>query len=306
VVRSENNGVLVIGAASQIGYHLLPRLVEAGWDVAAVSRFPTPGDPRAASWYRLDLSEASALRESGLRPASVISLAPIRILPPLLDSLAALGTTRVVAFSSTSRFTKAGSVDPDERELAATFARSEDALASQCERLGIRWSVFRPTLVYSPSLDRNVSEIARFIERVGFFPILGEGLGKRQPVHAADLAAACLAALGEDKAFDRAYDLSGGETLTYRGMVERIFHGLARAPRIVRVPAHVFKAVVSAARVVPRFRKLSPELVTRMNTDMCFDHSDATRDLGFSPRNFEFRFDSASGVQEKRSSGFAR
>ncbi len=305
-MRPENKHVVVIGAASQIGYHLLPRLVEAGWDVAAVSRFPAPSDPRAARWHRLDLADAGALRESGLRPACLISLAPIRILHPLVDTLAALGTTRVVAFSSTSRFTKARSADPGERDLAATFVRSEEALAAQCERHGIRWTVFRPTLVYSPGLDRNVSEIARFIERSGFFPILGEGRGKRQPVHAADLAAACVAVLGEGKAFDRAYNLSGGETLTYREMVERIFHGLGRAPRIVRVPPSLFKMLVSAARIVPRFRKLSPELVTRMNLDMCFDHVEATRDFGFRPRDFEFRLDRESSSKNGNISGFSR
>jgi len=223
----------------------------------------------------------------------------------LVSTLAALGTSRVIAFSSTSRFTKADSADPGERELAADFVRSEEALAAQCERHDLRWTVFRPTLVYSPGLDRNVSEIASFIRRAGFFPILGEGLGKRQPVHADDLAAACLDALGQSKAFDRAYDLSGGETLTYREMVERIFRGLERAPRIVRVPPRLFKAAVSAARVVPRFRKLSPELVTRMNMDMCFDHIEASRDLGFSPRNFDFRLDRDSD-EERKASGYAR
>jgi nucleoside-diphosphate-sugar epimerase len=150
-----------------------------------------------------------------------------------------------------------------------------------------------------------VTEIARFVQRTGFFPILGDGLGKRQPVHAADLAAACLAALGEGRAFDRAYELSGGETLTYRAMVERIFQGLGKKPRIVRVPPHLFKAVVSAARVVPRFRDLSPELVTRMNMDMCFDHADARRDLGFNPRGFEFRLDSESGSEDRTAARYA-
>ena len=290
-VQSRNKSVLVIGAASQIGYHLLPRLVEAGRDVAAVSRFHAPGDPRGASWHRLDLAQASALPASGLQPATVVSLAPLRILPPLVNALADLGSTRIIAFSSTSRFTKARSADPAERELAASLVRAEEALASQCEHHGIHWTIFRPTLVYSPGLDRNVSEIARFIQRAGFFPILGKGLGKRQPVHADDLAAACLAALDESKAFDRAYDLSGGETLTYREMVTQIFHGLGRAPRIVQVPTRLLKAIVSTARIVPRFRKLSPELVTRMNLDMCFDHVEASRDLAFSPRRFEFRLD---------------
>lgn len=297
--------VLVIGAASQIGYHLLPRLAESGRDVAAISRFPAPGDTRGASWHRLDLAADSALDASGLRPASVISLAPLRILPHSVSALAALGTVRIIAFGSTSRFTKAGSADLAERELAADFVRSEEALAAECARHGIRWTVFRPTLVYSPGLDRNVSEIARFIRRTGFFPILGEGLGKRQPVHAADLAAACVAALGESSAYGRAYDLSGGETLTYRAMVERIFRGLGRVPRIVRVPPDLFKAAVGAARAVPRFRKLSPELVTRMNVDMCFDHSEATRDLGFRPRGFEFRLD-RDAYEASKASGYAR
>jgi nucleoside-diphosphate-sugar epimerase len=198
------------------------------------------------------------------------------------------------------------SADPQERELAATFQRSEEALARLCAERGIRWTVFRPTLVYSPGLDRNVSEIARFIGRLGFFPILGNGRGKRQPVHADDLASVCVSALRAPESFDRAYDLSGGETLTYREMVERIFSGLGRTPRIIRVPPALLKAVINAARILPRFRKLSAELVTRMNTDMCFDHAEALRDLGFSPRKFSFRLALEGGSADAPRSEFAR
>jgi len=302
----ENRCVLVVGAASQIGYHLLPCLADAGFDAAAVSRFPAPRDTRSARWYELNLAEPSGLVDSGLRPAAVIGLAPIRILPALVDTFAALGTARIVAFSSTSRFTKSGSADPAERELAATLKRSEETFARLCAERGIGWTVFRPTLVYSPGLDRNVSEIARFISRLGFFPILGEGRGRRQPVHAADLAAACVAALQVPRSVNRAYDLSGGETLTYREMVERIFRGLGRRPRIVRVPPGLFKAALSTARVLPRFRKLSAELVTRMNMDMCFDHADATRDLGFNPRTFEFSLGPTGGSAGEQYPEYAR
>ena len=303
---SERDAILVVGAASQVGYHLLPLLVEAGHYVAAVSRAPAPADSRGAVWHQFDLSDPATLSRCSLRLATVISLAPIRILPRLLEPLADLGASRLIAFSSTSRFTKAESADPNERDLAAAFVRSEDALARGCQLRGIDWTILRPTLVYSPGLDRNVTEIARFILRFGFFPIVGAAIGKRQPVHAADLAAACVTVLAESKACNRAYNLSGGETLTYREMVERIFHALSRAPRIVSVPPGLLKAAVNIARVVPRFRKLSPELVTRMNTDMCFDHAEASRDLGFNPRRFEFRIDGelASGVMPH--SGFAR
>ena len=301
----EANSVLVIGATSQVGYHLLPLLAEAGWQVGAVSRAAPPVDSRGATWHQGDLADPSTLHGIVRSHASAISLAPIRLLPERINSLADAGVTRIIAFSSTSRFTKAASADPNERVLAETFARSEDAFAEGCSRTGIEWTIFRPTLVYSPGRDRNVSEIARFISRFGFFPIVGDGRGKRQPVHAADLAAGCVVALVEPNTFSRAYEVSGGETLTYREMVVRVFHALNRAPRIVRVPTGMLKVAISIARSFPRFKALSPELATRMNTDMCFDHSEASRDFGFCPRIFDFRVQGELGSSTSQSE-FAR
>ena len=85
------------------------------------------------------------------------------------------------------------------------------------------YTIFRPTLIYGVGRDRNVADIARFAKRFGVFPILGKGLGLRQPVHAADLAEACILAVDSSASFNRIYNLSGGETLTYREMVERVF-----------------------------------------------------------------------------------
>jgi len=43
---------------------------------------------------------------------------------------------------------------------------------------------------------------------------------------------------------------------------------------------------VAFLRVLPRFRHLSAVMAERMNQDLVFDHEDACRDLGFSPRPF--------------------
>src|SRR5690554_1920633 len=63
----------------------------------------------------------------------------------------------------------------------------------------------------------------------------GVGRGGRL-VHALDVAGACVAALRAPCA-NRAYNLSGGETLSYREMVERVFGAMGRRPRVVSVPA---------------------------------------------------------------------
>ena len=38
--------------------------------------------------------------------------------------------------------------------------------------------------------------------------------------------------------------------------------------------------------LLPGKENVTPEMALRMNMDLCFDHSDATRDFGFSPRGF--------------------
>ena len=118
----------------------------------------------------------------------LVHAAPIWLLPPWLPRAADAGVHRLVAFSSTSRFTKQGSGSPRERETARRLAEAEDAVQEACRRRGIRWTILRPTLVYGGGRDRNVSDVARFVARFGFFPIAGRGTGRRQPVHGADLA----------------------------------------------------------------------------------------------------------------------
>ena len=131
-----------------------------------------------------------------------------------------------------------------------------------------------------------MSEIARFIRRFSFFPVLGKAEGLRQPVHVDDLAQACFAALNGPVA-NRAYNLSGGETLTYREMVKRIFKSLALTPRLLSVPLPMFRIAVVVLRLLPRYRKLTSAMAERMNRNMVFEHGEAQKDLDFSPRRFE-------------------
>jgi hypothetical protein len=48
----------------------------------------------------------------------------------------------------------------------------------------------------------------------------------------------------------------------------------------------MFQLAVAVVRVLPRYKHWTVEMAERMNRDLVFDHADATRDLGFSPRPF--------------------
>lgn len=280
---SRDNAIVgVIGANSLLGEGLLPLLLQRGKFVAAFSRRPGahPSTPHTC-W----LTAGQALPGSG-KIQQWIALLPIWLLPMYFPWLAASGATHIVALSSTSLYTKTDSSDPAERALTQRIADSEGRLAEWAQAHGIQWTILRPTLIYGYGRDRNITTLARMVRRFRFFPLFGPGKGLRQPVHADDVSAACIAALDTPMAWNRAFNLSGTEAITYREMVGRIFDALGQPPRFVQLPMGLFTAAIMLLRIFPPFRKWTPAMIERMNRDMVFDHSEATHILGFRPRVF--------------------
>jgi nucleoside-diphosphate-sugar epimerase len=283
----KDDAVLTLGATSLIGGALCalpgrPALI-------CVSRAPPPSLPPNTHWVRADLTDPQWGRGwPDLHVTKALALAPIWTVAPVIDDLADRGVRRLVAFSSTSRFTKAASPDPGERKVADRLARSEARLIDACDRRGVAWTLLRPTLIYLEGKDENITRLARLIRRFGALPLAGDGSGLRQPVHAEDLAIVAFAALDAPAAIGRAYDLPGGETLTYRAMVERVFEGLERRPRILALPPQVWRLGFALAR--PFLPGASVQMGARMEADLIFDSAPARADLNWRPRAFHPRF----------------
>jgi nucleoside-diphosphate-sugar epimerase len=244
----------------------------------------------SVDWQLLRQEESSNdgnIPTTGKQISHWICLAPIWVLPEYFPLLSLYGVKHVVAISSTSRFTKDNSSDPLEQALAKILIKGEERLIAWVKTKEVTWTILRPTLTYGLGRDNNVSMIACFIQRFAFFPLFGTAHGLRQPVHVHDVAlGCCLAALSAKKAFNRSYNISGGEILSYREMVGRIFSVMGRKPRFVIVPLWLFRFAIMFLRLLPRFRHWSPAMAERMNQDLVFDHTDVLRDLGFKPRPF--------------------
>jgi nucleoside-diphosphate-sugar epimerase len=273
---------LVLGATSLVGRFLIKRLVDTSVKVLAASRrpqAPTPG----ITWIVGDLTGLDLRFDEATQLA--FSVSPIWLLPRVLPNLKALGVGRLVAFSSTSRFTKERSPVADERAVAELLAIGEAETRSFCEEHAIAWTILRPTLIYAEGQDRSITRLANLIRRFGVLPLAGDGAGKRQPVHADDLAVGALAAAGSPAAENRAYDVPGGETLSYRLMVERIFQGLGRSPRVVSVPPVLWRLALTLTS--PLLPGITTAMGSRMAEDLIFDPAPAERDFSWEPRDFQ-------------------
>lgn len=279
--------VTVTGASSQPGFYLLPLLRGAGYDVVAITRKASFAET-VPEGVRCQISDLSINDQSLKFSPYMVHLAPIWTLPPLIARAANDGVTRLIAFSSTSAISKRNSTDPSERQLALSLQKAEREVSELSKQHHIQWTIFRPTMIYGNGRDANVSVIARFINRFGFFPLAAPALGLRQPVHAEDLAQAVLSALLQPATYSQTYNLSGAEVLTYRALTEKIFTALNKKPRLLFLPPIVFQTGLHLAKLLPRYRHVSPAAIIRMNQDLAFSHDDARRDFGFKARRFEF------------------
>lgn len=286
VEGATTRGVGVLGATSLVGECLLPLLKGAGWQVKAYSRRAREQANDGGTWRPLESSLPEPLAAAGEKVPCWICLAPIWVVPKYFGLFEAHGARRLVVFSSTSRFSKEDSSDQEERRVASRLAEAEAEVRAWAEDRGVEWIILRPTLIYGLGRDQNIAEIARFVRRFGFFPVFGEAGGLRQPVHARDVATACLAAIQRSGSANCAYNLSGGETLSYRAMLARVFAALGRRCRLLPVPLSAFRIAVALLRCLPRYRQWTAAMAERMSRDLVFDHGKAARDLNFTPRAF--------------------
>ncbi len=281
------DGLLVVcGATSQVGDYLLPRARAAGFRILALTRGERAGCVAENVWWvHPDFLQALAVRDCMPRHAW-IHLAPIWILQQYVDVIGSLAPERLVALGSSSIETKRASASMREREVVARLALGEDTARQLGERLGIGVTVFRPTMIYGNRNNSNIAFLASVSRRLRFLPIVGDGRGRRQPVHAEDVACACLDVLDKPDTFDKIYYLGGGEVLAYREMLRRVLTQACVPPRILSIPGAVARLALRIVSRVPGLTFLTPEMVDRMNDDLVFDCSPARDDFGYRPREF--------------------
>jgi len=291
--------ILVTGATAQVGVFALPALLAAGYPVLALSRQAPlgPGKPGEPGTDRLvwlhpdsvlkaaggsaDAGQGRRLGEVGV----LLSCGPVELAARVVPACANL--RRVVCISTSSVYTKQNSPDAAERMLIDEIMAAENTLSHSCRERGITLVLLRPTLIYGCGLDQNVSRIARLIRRFHFFPLAGRAGGLRQPVHAADLATLALKLIQAENLHSLESPVGGGNVLTYRQMVARVFAAHGLAPCIITLTPSLLVGLFKVFAWLPAMHGVNSGFFLRQNLDQVFDDGKLRELVKFNPRPFE-------------------
>jgi len=274
--------MLVTGGMGYVGQFLLRELAQQKRSVRCLVR---PGKPKeklhqleqwGMEWVEGDLLNGEVRRRALKGVRTVVHLAHIRYGAALLADMPG-EVERVVMMSSLWRFSRVQSAAVDE------VVESEHAVEGSDKP----WVLLRPSMIYGPGNDRNISRLRTHLRRWRCIPIFGSGYAVHQPVYVEDVVGATIAAVDQPDIEHRSYALAGGEELTYRDLLHALGDSIGVSPLIVPLPARFLAYIIGVLREWGVRLPVDSEQIMRLQEDKRYDIADARRELGFNPLCFK-------------------
>jgi uncharacterized protein YbjT (DUF2867 family) len=288
--------LVITGGSGFLGGYVLREAALRGHDTVALARSETAAAAVTALGARPvagDLGDPRSLAEA-FRSADgevLVNLASLGFghAPAIVAAAQQAGLGRAV-FISTTAVTTSLPVASKRVRLAAELRISAS---------GLDWTILRPTMIYGEPGDRNFSRLLPLLRRVPVLPVPG-GRHLQQPVHAADVADAVLAAAERPATAGHYYDVAGPVPLTFTELLVTAARAVASRTRFVPVPLSPAVAAARGYELLSRNPRIRAEQVLRLAEDKVFAIDEAARDLGYAPRPF------ADGIRaEARAMGLA-
>lgn len=206
--------VAVTGATGFIGHALLQSLIDRGWKIKALTRYPR-ADDESTRWIEGNLDNSDALSEL-VRDVSAVVHCAGQVKGRSLEDFVHTnveGTRNLLRVctqqTTPPRFLLISSLAAKHPELSwyATSKRMGELVLINSS-LPIPFAIFRPTAVYGPG-DREMKPLFKATRR-GVLPMVGEPAMRFGLLHVSDLVAAVLCWLSTAIPVQGVYELDDG------------------------------------------------------------------------------------------------
>ena len=286
--------VVVAGGTGFLGRHITRALLEAGLDVAVLSRSPDklarePGFEEITP-ISADVTEPVSLAGTLRGARTIVSAAqfpnhPIEVPRRGLtyDRYDRRGNENLLieaANSGVERFVYLSGVGADPRS-DKTWFRAKGRAEKKIRESDLSHAIVRPSWAYG----RGDRALNRYVTMARFSPVIPQ-LGARpqriQPVAADDIALAVRRILERDEAWDRTYEIGGPEVMTMNEVIRTLLEVIGRKRPVVPVPAWLAKAGTAPLIALPS-PPMSPQAVEFAIQDGLADNTDVEKILDVHP-----------------------
>jgi NADH dehydrogenase len=250
--------VLVTGGTGFIGPHVVHALRTRDTSVRALVRNPARAARLAAWGAELavgDVTDPASLLAASEGVDTVVHLvAIIRGRPADFERVMAQGTRNVVAAAQEAgarRFVLASALGLDERSRdAVPYFAAKWEMERTVRESGLERVIFRPSFVFG----RDGGVLPTFIRLARFAPvtpIIGSGRQRLQPIWVEDLAEYYAAALTEQAATNRTFELGGPDAVSWNEFWERLKRVLGIRRPSVHVPFSLMRGQATVTERLP-------------------------------------------------------
>jgi uncharacterized protein YbjT (DUF2867 family) len=292
--------ILVTGANGFVGRHVVSRLLDEGFRVAALVR-----DPEAGADLRL---RAGAERADAIE-VRIGDVTAFGTLPPAMADVDAVvhlaaiprdwrggadlrlvnteGTRAVVGAMQAAgvrRLVHMGALgveDDPSLHYASSKAKGEAIVRDS----GLDWTILKPSLQFGPG-DGFFNIIAGLVRlSPGLVPVPGRGDSRFQPIHVDDVARIAVAALTDPTTVGEAFELGGPRIWTYREITEEVLRALGARRIIVPMPVPLIRLVAATAEFLHLPFPVATDQLRQLRLDNVGPLGAIPARFGFEPRD---------------------
>jgi len=282
--------VLVTGATGFVGRSVVTQLLQAGHQVAALTRDPNRTSmlpANGAAVVRGDILDRGSLVRACQGADAVIHLvaviresrrtqtferANVDGTRTLMIAAADSGVSRVVYASTV------GAVDDPGLPYMRSRWQAEQLVADS----GIPFSILRFSVAFGTG-DEFINPLAAMVKALPVVPLPGDGSARFQPIAVGDVARCLVAALAPNVALGRTLDIGGPQYLTYVDLMKLAGEAVGSRALMVKTPMPVMRLVVRAMGLVMKRPPATGEQLKMLELDSVAKLDSVKTAFGFEP-----------------------
>lgn len=308
--------ILVAGANSFIGQHLIMELLKKGNHITGLVRSQQKIPGRWRKNVRIlqgDITEKRTISKickevdvvfhlaakvhdfsSGSNVAEEHFVVNVIGTKNLLDECVNSSIRHFVYFSSVKAMVedKANNLDESFMTCPATpYGKSkneaEKLVAEYGKKHGFKTTSLRLPLVYGPGNKGNIYRMIEAVDR-GRFIMVGKGENRRSMVYVGNVVDAALAVVERPEADDHAYIVTDGIDYSVKELYEIISNGLGKRPLPFYIPMRIAKgfswAVDVAESMIRKKLLFNSDVLDKLTNTYTFSSLKIQKEIGFKPR----------------------